>query len=385
MANLSDLIAQSTSDNPQKLVNLALATQMMGSGSGLEGTNYIFVKGGGTPQENALELQAAYNQAKKMPRFLGTISSGGSYDWYKGQTVYFTSGVTGYYTVSENFTGNIFPDTDKFIPSSTSGEYEKSVRSTVVIAPGEYKFGTSAFTVDTPYINIVSLTGNADVLLDGINVTADNVYLKGLNCGVNTFTVATNLNGLSCERCVGGDGSFGGGGDASGTFENCTGGNGSFGGDGGTASGTFINCAAGDNSFGSGGELGGGTVSDTARLNNCTGGDYSFGGGGTALGTYNHCIGGFGSFGGYGGRSFGTFNHCTGDDDSFGGGQGEVSGTFNNCAGGAGSFGNGEGGSITSTARLYYCRLTSGSFPTPEPGGKLVLCIDGNDTVVTTP
>lgn len=262
MANLSDLIAQSTSDNPQKLVNLALATQMMGSGSGLGGTNYVFVRGNGTPEENAAELQAAYNKAKTMLPSSGNIV-------------------------------------------------------TVVVAPGTYTFGGTKFPVNTPYINIVSLTGNADVLLDGIDVTANSIYLKGINCGTYSFTIRHNLNELICENCTGGSYSFGGGGETTpGTFINCTGGNRSFGYN--NASGTFINCTGGNNSFG-------------------------------------------GSMGG------------------------TASGTFKDCTGGNYSFGGGEMCNISSTARLYYCRLTSGSFNTPETGGKLVLCIDGNDTVVTAP
>ena len=315
MANLSDLIAQSTSDNPQKLVNLALATQMMGSGSGLGGTNYVFVKGDGTPEENAIELQAAYDLAKTMPRYLGSRDTMTSYSYYKGQT-YVDDSLSEhfYYRVLEDFVGTHDGNPTK-VESITETE-ALSTKLTVVVAPGQYKFGETAFIVDTPYINIVSLTGNADVLLDGINVTANNVYLKGLNCGSNTFTIADNLDGLVCE--------------------NCTGGVYSFGGYGGTASGTFTGCI---------------------------GGGYSFGGGaGTASGTFTGCIGGVYSFGGgYGGTASGTFTGCIGGGYSFGG-----------------------AGSITGDAKLYFCKLTVGVFMDPDAGGKLVLCIDGNDNVVTT-
>jgi hypothetical protein len=364
MANLSDLIAQSTSDNPQKLVNLALATQMMGSGSGgsgsgLGGTNYIFVKGDGTPEENAIELQEAYDTAKTMPRYLGDLSAISSQtNYYKGQTFYFSS-LSKWYLIHTDtpalYSGAlVVPEYSQVITK----EEAESVRSTVIVAPGQYKFGDNAFTVDTPYINIVSLTGNPDVILIsdeiealnetgvGVTVLADNVYLKGLNCGSNTFTIALNLDGLVCENCTGGDYAFGGyGGIASGTFINCTGGDGSF---GTTASGTFTNCTGGYNSFGSG-----------------------------ASGTFTNCTGGNNSFGSS--TASGTFTNCTGGNNSFG--SSTASGTFTNCTGGIGSF----GGTISSAARLYYCRLTSDTFPTPVEGGKLVLCIDGNDTVVTTP
>ena len=103
-------------------------------------------------------------------------------------------------------------------------------------------------------------------MLDGINVTANNVYLKGLNCGTNAFTIhtnliSTNLNKLVCDYCVGGDFSFGLYGNVSGEFNYCIGGNKSFGGGflhlgefncGGTASGEFNYCTGGNGAFGGG-------------------------------------------------------------------------------------------------------------------------------------
>ena len=41
----------------------------------LSGTNYVMVYGVGTPTENAAELQAAYNAAKNMPRYLGAFEN----------------------------------------------------------------------------------------------------------------------------------------------------------------------------------------------------------------------------------------------------------------------------------------------------------------------
>ena len=47
------------------------------------------VYGTGTPTDNAAELQAAYNEAKTMPRYLGDIPiSFASTTFYKGQTFY---------------------------------------------------------------------------------------------------------------------------------------------------------------------------------------------------------------------------------------------------------------------------------------------------------
>jgi len=366
MANLSDLIAQSTSDNPQKLVNLALATQMMGSGSGssgsgLGGTNYIFVKGGGTPQENALELQAAYNQAKKMPRFLGTRGTGVSYAWYKGQTVdLYTSGIRGYYTVYENFIGDIYPNTDKFIPSSTSGEYEKSVRSTVVIAPGEYKFDdmSMSFNMNDCGINVVSLTGFPDVIIDNLSVGSQCRYshFRGLKCKTGFHVESSAYPDMIFENCQGGNNSFGRSNDNQSKPD---------------AGGLYINCVGGDNSFG---------YTSTGKFYNCKAGDESYGSDNEASGEFYNCIGGEDAFAGNEGVASGKFYNCKGGKFSFGG-NGQVSGEFYNCIGDKSSFGGDEG---IISGKLYYCKLTEGEYEANK-SGKVVLCIDGNDTVVTTP
>ena len=59
----------------------------------LIGTNYILVKGKGTPTENAAELQEAYNEAKKMPRYLGDIAVGYTGEFYTGQSFYYNSDI----------------------------------------------------------------------------------------------------------------------------------------------------------------------------------------------------------------------------------------------------------------------------------------------------
>lgn len=313
--------------------------------SDLNGTNYLMVYGTGTPQENAAELQAAYEAAKKMPRFIGFTSPTSPTYMYVGQTFgVYMGGSPTYYKILVD---------GEYIPYQMSGsaivtESEaKSVRTTVIVAPGEYNFGASAFVVDAESINIVSLTGNSDVFISsteknlsqnyfyGIKVTANNILVKGINCKTNTFYIADNLDNLICEYCIGGDYSFGGWmGNVSGTFNNCKGGDYSFGGYDGNVLGTF---------------------------NNCIGGNYSFGtNNGTVSGTFNNCIGGNASFGAYGGTISGTLNYCIGSTNSFG-----------------------LYGTIASSARLYYTRLTSGTFPTPVAGGRLILCIDGSNNVIT--
>ena len=307
----------------------------------LNGTNYLMVYGVGTPTENAAELQAAYEEAKKMPRYLGDVGSGSTQMMYKGQTFRFSPGPGHYFKVG--ITGNMNSGGSGLGLQTVTEAEAKSTRTTLIVAPGEYDFGATAFRVNSSGINIVSLTGNPDVIVRssemlegltiGIFVSADYALLKGIDCKTNDFRIASNLNNLICEYCIGGINSFGGSGTASGTFNHCIGGANSFGGSG-TASGTF---------------------------NHCTGGNTSFGGGGTASGRFNHCIGGANSFGTYGGI---------------------ISGTFNYCIGGENSFGN-YGGTIRESARLYYTRLTSGTFPTPVTGGRLILCIDGNNKVET--
>lgn len=242
-----------------------------GVNSIIKGTQYTYVAGNGTPTENATELQTAYNLAKLI------------------------SGL-----------------------SATN-------RFKIIVGTGKYQF-TDQFAIDTQYIDLVSLTGDADVeFTNGINVTANNVFLKGLKTSL-VFELANNLNLLICDTCVGGDYSFGragfsGGLIVSGRFTNCIGGYRSFGGYNGTASGSFTNC---------------------------TGSDYSFG-------EYS---------------ASGIFNNCTALGWSFGG---ITSGTFTNCSASYSSF-----GLIDLIAKLFFCRLTSGTFQTVSSGGRTYYCIDGN-------
>ena len=338
----------------------------------IEGTNYVFVYGHGTPTENAIELSAAYDKA------------------------------------------------DTMSPSAFN-------RVTVVVAPGKYDFGDdNCLLVNRNYIDIVSLTGEADVLLisnnnlgaNAINapiivLNINGIKIKGIDCGNAMFGLVgagpdnTYINCTGGEasfggyrtasgvfiNCRGGHSSFGGSdGIASGTFIDCTSGNSSFGGSNGTASGVFTNCTAGVASFGgydgtasgvfincTGGEASFGGSNGTASgvFTNCVGGDYSFGGYGTASGVFTNCTAGIASFGGTIGTASGSFIDCIGGEDSFGG-EGTTSGTFTNCIGGYYSF-----NAITETSRLYYCRLTSGDFGTPAVGSRLILCIDGNNNIVT--
>lgn len=315
-------------------------------GGGLEGTNYIYVAANGTDTENAAELQAAYDQAQTL------------------------------YAASYN-------------------------RITIICAPGYYNFGTNTFLMDSECIDLVSLDGNRSIVFNSadpsgtISIIANDVFVKGVDVESKNFTIDSNLNLLKVENCKGGDYSFGGDPSfsnpitVSGTFVNCIGGSGSFGGSGtasgiftdcigsnasfggnATASGTFTNCKGQFASFGGAG-IASGTFTD------CQSGAYSFGALGTASGLFNNCIGSDFSFGGFGTAS-GVFKNCEGAQVAFGGNN-TASGTFTNCIGDDNSFAGNFPLGNTITGKLFYCRLTSGTFEPVSGGGVTLYCIDGNN------
>lgn len=261
--------------------------------------------------------------------------------------------------VSSNANDNAYQLQDAYnrakqIASVPSNNISATNRITVVVAPGKYDFSIMPtfgprFIVDTQYIDIVSLTGNRDVILNQIEISgklinsiyvpANDVFIKGISTRLSSFLVASNLNLLKLENCEGGEESFCGEARTfSGYAINCIGGNSSFGGVEGYFSGKAINCIAGSDSFGA------------TNL--------------TSSGIVTNCTAGIGSFGsGVGTNVYGFY------------------GTANNCVGGSLSFGG--NGVFGSTGKAYYCRLTSGAFNVPLIGGKQILCIDGNNNVIT--
>jgi hypothetical protein len=387
-------------------------------GGGLSGTQYVYVAGNGTPEENGDELKTAYETAQTM------------------------------------------------FPTSTN-------RVTVIVGPGKYFNSSPAifpladgqFEFLTDYIDVISLTGNPDVFLSGISVgglsyikgmnTSEALSLGGVQAGFNLIDslVGVISVGQKIENCVGGNYSFGWGGNVNGTFINCIGGSGSFASVTtssppmgitdlgiGNIGGIFINCEAGSNSFGNytvmtgannltgtftnckagfssfGNDqfmMGGTTLS--GLFTNCSAGPGSFGGGQSSIlaGTFTNCTGNFNSFGGdttgvfnncesgsysfsssgkvasgiytnckagaisfgAGGTASGTFTSCVGGAQSFAGGGGTASGTFTNCVGDNGAFGNFGG---TLSGQLYYCRLTTGVFQIVSGSGRTYYCVDGN-------
>jgi hypothetical protein len=280
----------------------------------LSGSNYLFVKADGTPSQNATEFSASYVQAK--------ASS----------------------------------------PSATN-------RISILVSPGEYTFA-STFTLNTQYIDVVSLTGECDVLVTGsgtIQIGANDVYVRGIDVDVKNFTITASLPLLKVKNCKGGDFSFGGypdpttGGTPSpgytvvGTFIDCEGGNISFAGNG-SAYGTFINCTAGSGSFG-----------------NC------------CDGTFIDCIAGDSSFATLGDIEGGTFENCVGGTDSFASVGNIDGGILKNCTGGQNSFAF----NTNISGILQDCRLTTGNFSSTginiAPGGQLITCINSDNTPITYP
>ena len=354
-------------------------------GGGLEGTNYIYVAANGTDVENAAELQAAYTTAQGMS------------------------------------------------PSATN-------RITIVAAPGYYNFGGNAFEMNTPYIDLVSLDGNRSIIFNSSNsngkiyVTADNIFIKGVDLQSKPFTVVSLLNNLKVENCKSGNNSFWSS-DISfilaGTFINCQVGDDSF--YANQISGTYNDCVTGNygfvgfitgilkncttNSYSYG--LGFTNVASCAgTFINCTGYDYCFRSSCDGLfincrtndygfawydfasGKFYNCIGrqdcfstgslsgstqALGRFinctaeSGFGKSAFanGTFINCVADANSFGW-SGTCSGKFDNCVIMSGTgFGTGSGGTLT--GKLYFCRIGFSTFKTVSGGGVTRYCIDGTN------
>jgi hypothetical protein len=264
----------------------------------------------------------------------------------------------------------------QYLAASTTNRYN------LIIMPGRYN---TILTIDTQYFDVKSITGNYDVVLNGVNVTANNIHVVGLKSLTTKFGLGDNLSNITIENCysvvndsfivtgtssnskivsgtfidcVGGLGAFGGGQIASGTFINCKGDQYSFGAFG-VASGKFINCeATGQLAFG---------YDDSTVL-------------GDASGTFINCRGSQKSFGGL--RSSGKFFNCISQGAfSFGGYTNSIaSGYYYNCIGGAYSFGGHYGNEVsTFSGRAYNCVAENGSFGNTVIKGILYNCIRVNN------
>lgn len=338
------------------------------SSSDLNGSNYVMVYGVGTPTENAAELQNAYVEAAKMPRFIGNVSYGDPYkQYYRGQSFYQLE-TDKYRRLIQDVASVGNGDVSNPVYSDEITESEaKAVSTSIVIAPGEYKFATY-FDVSESGINISSLTGLMDVKISSMIVSGGYSTIYGVDCMEGLIDVATNYENVSFIKCRGGYASFGG---SDTTSSN-------------DVSSTFIDCIGGDYSFG-------GYSIASGRFVRCTGGNYSFGGSNTASGVFIDCTGGTSSFGGEG-VSTGKFTRCSGDSLSFGGdsygdsecyycrggalsfGYGsDANGVYRNCTGGEDSFGGGMGSSIA--GKFFYCEVTGS---TTGMNGSRAYCIVNN-------
>lgn len=320
----------------------------------LRGNNYIVVYGkNNTPQQNGFELISKYNFAK-----------------------------------------TTMPNGQPLSPSN---------RFTILVAPGVYSFTSiiaPSLDLDTPYIDIISLSGEADVFIDTlfsstpIIVTTSDIKLVGLNVGGQALAIEGQYAETYYKNIIGGDYCFSSqnnGTKTSGNFENCRGGVGSFGnannaghlwyasfkncsgsfycfgeknyysnfencqashfsfGTVEIVGSNFINCTSfGGNCFGSTSNISNVSSVDSSSFYKCTSGDYSFG---VILqnSTLEYCKAGVESFGADIANS--TFRNCTAGNSSFGAGlQGwstlQAGGKFYNCVAGEYSFGkeyaNGE-------------------------------------------
>lgn len=234
-------------------------------------------------------------------------------------------------------------------PSSTN-------KITIVAAPGYYNF-SSTFIMDTDYINVVSLDGNRSIIFNGsgtINIQGDYVFVNGIDVQAKAFDVASSKNNQLIYNCKGGDFSLGAnaGFVLSGTFVNCEMGNYSFAGASNTTlSGVFTDCISGTNSFGQNSSL--------------------------LSGVFNNCKANNNSFGLSSATLSGTFDYCVAGDTSFGS-DSEITGVFSYCKAGLASFGGGLSGN--NRAKLFYCRLTQGSFKSVGISGVTIYCVDGSNS-----
>jgi len=280
----------------------------------LSGSNYIFVEANGTPIQNANYLTASYDIAKL---------------------------------------------------STPTG----SNRFSVLLGPGKYEFN-SDFVIDTPYIDVVSLTGDRDVYITGsgsIVIGTDNVYVKGIDVYDKNFTITSSFPNTIIKNCKGGDESFGGYASLSSSY---------------IIGSTFIDCEGGDYSFAGGGGYAYGTFI------NCIGGEYSFGQ--YCDGTFTNCVGGDNSFAHQGNIEDGIFENCTGGEESFAfqGDIGSNLGTpiMKNCTGGYGSFTGGG----TIYGLLQTCKFTSPSddfsnlTASIQPGGAIRECLNANNIAINS-
>lgn len=385
---LSERIAISENEvDKAKLVDLRLLDIAKRS-IAIFGTNYVLVSGKGTPTENAAELQAAFNATKLLNRLVGNYTIGAEdifgFDFKIGDvvTMYDENEDEQYYYQATSIITDCQEEPYEgaanwnFLPNGYTPTLSLSAtnRFTIIVAPGTYTFG-SVFLVDQKYVDIVSLTGAIDVVLNGINITSNDNKIKGINCVSRRFQIASGLNLLVVEDCialaqysfqVSGTSTVNLGNTVSGTFINCKVGRYAFAYKE-TANGLFENCNAivGADSFAQGGTASGIFINCHSVY------DGMFGL--LASGTFKNCSAGGGSFGGNtGGNASGNFYDCTGTGyHCFGD---IASGNFYKCKGVQGNFAGGFLATLTFTGKAFHCVSGEGSFGKTALTGKLHFC-----------
>lgn len=345
----------------------------------------------------------------------GFPTSGGT-DW-SGGTNYVIIKATG--TPTQNGTA--------LFNAYTAASGSTSSRFTIILMPGYYSYSTQ-FTMNKQYVDITSVNGERNVFFQvPISITVNDVRLTGIDAGTNAISMAVISNPLMIiKNCKGGTLSFNsilnanngtfidcettginsfgfnsasvggtyinckatteafnytGLNNNTGYYRDCEAGNNAFASSlsAGDAAGTFLNCIAGNNSFG---------YSNSAISGfffNCKGQTASFGTNTvTNTGTYIDCVGNGNSFGSNLGATSlsartntGNYFNCKADTQSFGYNQ-NFNGIANNCIASTNSFGGGTVGQLT--GKVYYGKLTAGTFQTVSSGGRTVYCIDGSDT-----
>jgi hypothetical protein len=219
-------------------------------------------------------------------------------------------------------------------------------RFTVLVAPGIYVLDTNDILLDTPYIDIISLSGEADIVISStvsnvpITVDTSDIRLRGFNLGSQAIHIKSSYADNYFENIIGGNFNFSNplSNDViSGNFKNCVGGLYSFGDADSSQTviySTFENCIAENWSFGF-------TLSDS-NLKNCTATSNSFG--------YSEITGS-------------TLIDCKATDFSFANDKGIDDSTLTNCIGGDRCFGSTlSGTTYVTNSTLIDCTASESSF-----------------------
>lgn len=346
----------------------------------------IRVFGTGTPEENAIELQAAVDTVTLLNANLD---------------VDFTFNNDIFYGV--NFEYGLYNAGLTALGSSLPVKLSSRIPVAIVVSPGFYDFTnltTDYLDISGNFIGIVSETGQADIMITSGNAHAVQVsgrhgYYAGLNVvGANSPGIKESTTNSSSSstfyNCHGGVNSFNVG---SGNYIKCSGDNYSFGSTESTttpsgAGGNFIDCQGRYYCFGTSAITSGTGSNASGKFIRCealTG--FASGEKDIASGTFVDCATSDGTgFGAY--VSSGEFYRCSGGQSSFGGGiGGTASGKYYSCIASRYSWGKASDNSGTLTGKLYYCVMRptgspdSSTFQTISGSGRTYYCVDAAGNV----